>query len=435
MVWAILVIDILTIIISIRKRALPYALLTLFFMFLVVGQAFQISYDLSGTTDVFYRYAFISKDGFHAALLYLLGTSVLSLILVALAGGYRKGSQPAPMHSFNPPPSLYFALLLFLAGVAGVLIFVVVGFRQFLNSSRPGFQTGSTIFIIILAVGLFPLLLKLMLRAKPHKGDIACFLVSVGITGTFSRIHVILYLSILVILLYYNRGWSEAKLKFKHVLAASSIGIVLALLFFIVGAVRDAENYTGGSLALVENYILAHPDKSLLSISMNYRIEVEGMSGLSGAFTHYLHEQSAVSYDLGAYWTAKGALQWIPGFAKPYLSGITDYIDGLNWYSASIIAPGIESSFESFGWLGMLFYAFVFFWLAWQFPIFAVSHRLSPVLELAAFILIGCTVFFVRGSLVVWIGYSIAYLVIIALSWPAWRIWIQPLHADERRIG
>jgi hypothetical protein len=140
-----------------------------------------------------------------------------------------------------------------------------------------------------------------------------------------------------------------------------------------------------------------------------------------------------VKYDFGSYWTFKGALQWIPGFMKPSVNRLNDELDGLRWYTDSIIAPGIESSFESFGWFGMPFYALAFFVLAWEIPLFIVTHRISAMLKLAAFILIGCCMFFVRGSFVVWIGYSISYVGIIAISWPMWCMWVKPLNAVKRR--
>jgi hypothetical protein len=41
--------------------------------------------------------------------------------------------------------------------------------------------------------------------------------------------------------------------------------------------------------------------------------------------------------------------------------------------------------------------------------------------------LLGCDIFFVRGSLDGWIGFSIAYIVTILGSSPLWTLWVVPV--------
>ncbi len=59
--------------------------------------------------------------------------------------------------------------------VAGILIFGVVGLSAFLNTSRPGNQSGATLIITLMSMGVFPLLLKLMFPGRVKRGDIICF--------------------------------------------------------------------------------------------------------------------------------------------------------------------------------------------------------------------------------------------------------------------
>ena len=160
MTWIILLLHLATLAVALKKRVLPYFLFTLYFLFLVVGQAFQIESDLRDRSSVSYLYAFMTREGFGQALWFLFDSSVLSFALVLLADGYKRGTQLPTLRSFEPPRFFYVVMFLFLSGLAGVLIFVVVGLSTFLSSSRPGFESGSTIFLTLLGFGIYPLLLK-----------------------------------------------------------------------------------------------------------------------------------------------------------------------------------------------------------------------------------------------------------------------------------
>ena len=88
-------------------------------------------------------------------------------------------------------------------------------------------------------------------------------------------------------------------------------------------------------------------------------------------------------------------------------------------------------SYTSFGWLGLIFYSLAFFAFAWKLCLFVVRHPLSPPLKLCGFVLIGCGIFFVRGTFPAWIGYSIAYAVTILGSAPLWALWVVPRRDSE----
>ena len=53
-------------------------------------------------------------------------------------------------------------------------------------------------------------------------------------------------------------------------------------------------------------------------------------------------------------------------FVLAELSGIEDALLPFRWYNQSIIAPGVEGSYTSFGWLGFIFYSLAFFAIAWN---------------------------------------------------------------------
>jgi hypothetical protein len=436
MTWIILFLNLATLAVALKKRVLPYFIFTIYFLFLVVGQAFQIQSDLGAQNSVSYLYAFMTRKGFDQALWFLLATSALSLALALLGEGYKRGTRVPTLRSFAPPRLFYVFMFLFLLGLAGVLIFVVVGLSTFLSSSRPGFEPGSTIFLTLLGFGLYPLLLKIMYKSPVQLGDVACasitFLVSLG----FSRMHVILYVTALLTTMYYGWGWADRTIRPKVVIGLTAVTLFGAFGFITVGALRNAQSYTNGSIADLWRYNLDHPAQNMLSTDIMYQRTVEGMSGLTGAFTKADVDPRSVRNDYGLGWIVHGLVLSLPNPLKHPLSSLDETLDKERWYDESIISPGIETSFESFGWLGAIFYPFVFFLFSWKFCLFVVGRPLSPPLRLCSFMLLGCGIFFVRGTLAAWIGYSIAYAVTILGASPLWSLWLVPrTESAELEVG
>jgi hypothetical protein len=436
MTWVILFLNLATLAVALKKRVLPYFIFTIYFLFLVVGQAFQIQSDLGAQSSVSYLYAFMTRKGFDEALWFLFVTSALSLALALLGEGYKRGTRLPALRSFEPPRFFYVFMFLFLLGLAGVLIFVVVGLSTFLSSSRPGFEPGSTIFLTLLGFGLYPLLLKIMYRSPVQLGDVACasitFLVSLG----FSRMHVILYVTALLATMYYGWGWADRTIRIKVVLGLAAVTFFGAFAFITVGALRNAQSYTNGSIAELWRFNMDHPEKNMLSTDIMYQRSVEGMSGLTGAFTKADVDPESVRNDYGLGWIVHGLVLSLPRPFKNPLEALEDNLQQYHWYDESIIAPGIETSFTSFGWLGALFYPLAFFLFAWKFCLFMVGRPLSPPLRLSCFMLLGCGIFFVRGTLAAWIGYSIAYTATILGSSPLWSLWLVPkMDAAELEVG
>ena len=436
MTWIILALNLATLVLALRKRMLPYFILSVYFLLLVVAQAFQINSDVSGRTGVSYLYAYMTQEAFHQALWFLFGVSLLSMILVVIAGGYKRGSLVPVFYKFAPPRFFYPFLLLFLCSLGAVLIFVVVGLANFLSASRPGTEPGSTIFLTLLGLGIYPLLLKILYRTRINAWDIACGAVPLIVSMGFSRMHVILYVTTLLSALYYNRGWADSPVRVRPVVLSSLATVICVLAFIFLGAIRDAQNGTAGAsiLQLIE-YNFEHPETNMLSVSVTYQRSVEAMAGLTGAFTRAEADPGSVVHDFGAGWIVEGVLLSLPSNLKSRLSFIREPVVQYRWYSDSIISSGIESSYTSFGWWGMVFYPFAFFAFAWLFCLFLVRHSLSPPLKLTGWMLIGCGIFFVRGSYPGWIGYSIAYAGTILGSSPLWSFWMVPISDDAQALA
>jgi hypothetical protein len=239
------------------------------------------------------------------------------------------------------------------------------------------------------------------------------------VTAGFSRLHVIIYIIVLLFALYYEKGWADRPFGFRLFVRIFGTGAVAIVFFFVVGAIRDAENFTHGTLSDLVKYNLDHPETSLLSLQYTNRVSIEGMSGLAGAFTAALEDPRQVHRDYGLSITMNGIAQMLPSVIKEQLQEYLSTIDSFYWYrkAAGNVSPGIESSFVSFGWSGAAIYPLLFFAVTWRFPMWILSRRLSPPLKLTCFMWLGCCVFFVRGSWPDWVAFSLSYAVIISLAW------------------
>jgi hypothetical protein len=419
MIWVLVLLNVATTIIALRKRVFPYFILTAVFIVLVVGQAIQMHFAFEDSSTLHYAFSVISWHGFRYALWYVFVVSLLSLLLCSLSRGYRRGSQPQPRWEFNPPASFYVAIVACLCALGGVLIFGVVGLSSFLHTSRPGDVPGATLFITFFGVGTFPLLFKLLFPGRVRRADIFCFLFALALSAGFSRLHVILYVFILLITLFYTRGWSDRAFNARIILIFSAFAVFLFGFFFAVGAIRDAMNVTQGSISDLVEYSLQHPSTSLLSVQVNYRVGIEGMSGLAGAISEAQLYPGEVHRDYGAFSILRGLGQMLPGAVKQDLRDTLNQIETLYWYKKPIgnVSSGLEISFVSFGWIGMILYPCLFFLAYWWVPVRALQLQLAPPLKLACFIWFGCGIFFVRGSWAEWIAFYSAYLIMIGASW------------------
>jgi hypothetical protein len=419
-VWVILVLNVATTVIAVRKRVLLYAILMLETIFLVIGQAFKIQSDLKSASFTAYAFSRITESGFQQALWFVLIVSLMSFGFAVFSRGYQSPPPLREEYRFTPSYLFYFLLLSLECAVAFILIVAVVGISEFLNKSRPGAVPGATLFIVLMSIGLFPLLLKLAYKSRVQFADWLCFVIALGVTAGFSRLHVILYSFIVLTVVYYRRGWVMRPITFRMILAFGFSGLFLTIFFFGFGALRDAQNYTHGSAKDLIQYNLNHPEKSLLSLDLTYRLGVEGMSGLAGAISDAEQNPSLVHRDYGIQSALDGISQILPSFLKQLVSGQIEAIQDWYWYKkpAGNVSPGLETSFVSFGWLGVLVYPLLVFLLGWTVPVKMFTFNLTPPLMLCLLMVIGCTPLAVRGKWSTWFAFSVAYCVIVLIVWP-----------------
>ena len=88
-----------------------------------------------------------------------------------------------------------------------------------------------------------------------------------------------------------------------------------------------------GSIGDLWRYNLEHPEKNLLSVDVMYQGSVEGMSGLTGAFTQALVAPQSVRNDYGVGWIPQGVMLSFPAHSRPVELRSRTPFSPFRWYN------------------------------------------------------------------------------------------------------
>jgi hypothetical protein len=402
--------------IAYKKNNLFYAFYCAFFVFLVSFQSIQISADFVITDTPSYPGHYITAQGHSYALIYLLLTSIFLLVMPLLSKKiiFRPFKQPI---LYQPSRTFYIVMSCYILAVTFVLIFIVIGVNAFLESSRPGAVSGATLFIVALSPAIFPLIIKIYSNNVINKFDLFLFAFALIVTSGFSRIHAIGYLLLAV----FSQAFRTYRIQGVGVSGLKNAGryiggiFVIAFVYLVYGALRDALNYTDSDFASTFDFIMNNQELSLLSFDRNYRVGIEGMSALSGAITYQLDNH--IDYTLLPIFSLlfKGGTQWFPSIIKELIQGdlMTD-ISGFYWYTGSILPPGIESSYVIFNFAGVILFPLMLHVICSKATRVIARGGANLMLILAASLILMNMIHFVRGSWFIWIGYTISYFIVAA---------------------
>ena len=426
----ILAINVLTVCLLFNKRHYELTLLFSLFVALHSVQAILMLPQLvSSSGSILYLYNEVTLEGFEESLLYLFilsGAALLSGFVLPARSSFSQ--SPLFLSSRSDKYRLLFLHLLF---VISLLWFIqsVGGVSAFLYSSRPAAADGSTLPLVLMSVGIFPLLYLRLLRKKASILSIASYSLSMGVALVTSKMHFLAYLlsTMIVILPAFNPlAGSELResllsitpqltpsksirhFKFSGRLKAFLLSIVLVPLLFYAGYFRDS---------LSDLDPTAHTEVTLLGtasdrvntfsdISVFYNLAVEGQSSIAGAFT--LSRKVNASSDLGLTILVKSLYQVFPASLKHNLGSLVD-VNEFYWYQSAIVPSSACDMYIAYGWFGALLFP-VFLFGLYRFFLLLYSRSASAAFRVSVAVQLGLLVFLVRGSLFVYLAFAIAYL-------------------------
>lgn len=332
-----------------------------FFLFLITGQSLNIAFNLIGNGSARYLHNHISVDGHLFATAFLLYTIVTLMVIEFFLFRHWLVVR-FPINYLNPDQKKLsnIGYLLFM-GIFGLIVLVLVklvGVSAILNESRPG-SAGATSMLIFLSVAQYPLNLKIVRLQKFNLLDLGLFGLSIVVSILFSRLLAIFYLLILICNFAYARIKSGKLILIKNLGRITGLTFLLGMLFFGVGTWRHFKGIPETAhltFSQQMEFMMDHPELSLFAIDLNYKIGVEGISGLSGALSRYL-ENEEIKID-GGMSSFSGITGLFPSFVRTK-AGIDKMHQSMReeyWYKGSVVGAGLENAYIHFSFLGLLLF-------------------------------------------------------------------------------
>lgn len=386
------------------------------FLFLVTGQSLNISFNLQQDHAVFYQSNRITGDGHLISSIYLVYCMFIFYIYEYL---YKKRNAQRELLNLKKLNFkklsernikfswIYYAVnwgMFFLFSLSMVLL---VGLNDIVDSSRPS-ASGSTFFLIGLSLCVYPFIIKIISNAALTWKETTLFIITFLFTLLFSRMVAIFHLMLVLVTGYYS-GYNRYRVPLKkYKKYFLFIPLILIVFFFGYGTWRHLKNFEaaqGLSIGDLISYAQQHPENTLFSIDVNYKLGIEGISGLSGIMTQFV-EKPVVKLDWGLS-ALNGFIVLIPSFIRgPFLN----ILDGAYWYNGSIVGSGIEASFVHFSFLGLLVYPI---FLGWYFN--SLNKKITKKTNIGLSIL-PSYVFIIYGLLIIR-GSSRDFLFFIIANW------------------
>lgn len=294
------------------------------------------------------------------------------------------------------------------------------GGDEWLSSGRPG-APGATFFIIGLSSTTYPMLIKLASNLPLKLNDKLLFIMSIIVILSFSRILAIFHILLLIVIYVYSSTYRGIKISLKRYRwALIGAFFLIFTMMFGFGSYRHIVPQIGSTSPFeVFAYIVENPAASLFSLDLNYRISVEGMSGLSGVLSEFL-DKNELKADLGLSALLGGLIQLIPSWFRKFIGDFRDYVHFFYYYQNSIVGGGLEGFFVHFSFFGLLIYPFIFFELAYgvhQKIISLQSSRIDcnkKLLTLAIIAVFGLQL--IRGSTVTLVFFTLSELIVMYLA-------------------
>jgi len=405
----------------------------LVFIFLVVGQAIHISVALFDSYEVLYLFNSITASGHLAASICVLFIIIAVIIADKICPtNVWVPSEDVRLYAVNEKKkywdmgkvAYYVMNWVTCLGLSVLLVMLVGGVNTWATSDRP-VASGSTFLLLGLGLTTYPLLIKLASKVSSNINDKLLFLVSVLMILSVSRIIAILHVMIFIFTYLYPKR-SESKIGKGQIWILIGAGIILFFMMFVYGSYRHVvSRIEADNLFDIYEYIVENPENSLLSLDLNYRVSIEGMSGFSGVMSEVIR-QGSLNADFGLS-ILTGFFMLIPSYFREHLDDLSGYINSFYWYRNSIVPGGLEAFFVHFSVLGILFYPLIYFWFSYILHKKIVSAdrmRLKHTnFKLLKWIVIATAgLFLIRGSTMFFVFFIVSELIILHISFLLFRL-------------
>lgn len=407
-----------------KKDNLIAVLYWMTLIFLVIGQAVHISLALSCTNRVTYLYNEITAEGHLLASIMVavivLMVSLLERIFVRKKTIYPDSQKQFKIKLLDKYFGLYYlAITILFLLITAVLIKTIGGGAAWLYTDRPA-APGSTFLVLLLGIGAYPLLIKMVSKCRINICDRLLFVVSTGLILSFSRFLALFNILLLIVSYIYSvqREKPLSLKRYKWLFLA--IGILLISMQFLYGSFRQF-SYLLRDYNIIEvaNIVAQNPEKSLLSVDMNYRFNIEGMSSFSAVISKFM--------DTGKFQADYGIslLQVIekmfPSWSREITGTVWENVRSFYWYQDSIVGGGLEGFFVHFSFWGLLLYPFIYFWLAYGIhsKLLSSNNQAKSLIDSNSLLLIVFAVFglqIVRGSTLFLVLFTTSEIMIMYLS-------------------
>ncbi|MDB5002308.1 MAG: Membrane protein [Mucilaginibacter sp.] len=417
-----LIMNMWLIFISYKRNKLINLIYHFVFLFLVTGQSLNISINLQEDREVYYHSNRITGEG-HLISSFFIFYCMVIFYLFEYLYKKRRPSKNIFNSSFKKNKQVNYSIPYYVVNwivffLMSFSMVALIGFNEIIDEGRPG-GSGSTFLLIVLSLCIYPFIIKIINNSSINYKETTLFIGTFFITVLFSRMIAIFHLMMVVVAGYYSvyNKYRTPLSKYKKYFI--TVPIILVIFFFGFGTYRNLKNFndaSGLSFNELLGYIKEHPENTLFSIDVNYKLGIEGISGLSGLMTQFC-ENPFIKID-GGLSIFSAFITLIPSFFRGVLLPLQEFLLSLYWYKGSIVSSGIEASYVHFSFLGLLGYP-VF--LSWYFN--SLNKKVSSKIysginlsSLTSYVLIIYGLLIIRGSSSACIFFIIANLVIAKFS-------------------
>ena len=245
----------------------------------------------------------------------------------------------------------YVILFGWVIAVAVALVKSAGGIEESLVNPGLNQAFGVTMFLILISVGKFPLMHKIV-TGKPIKiFDIVLFVIVLLLVLFNARLNVGLILLQVIFLTNYCRYEIPRRLLLL-------VPTLIFIVFIVFGLYREFASHAEGVVSkdLLFEFAINYFDLGVL-LDWFYAANVEGFAGLAGILT-YDENIGGIFHDFGLS-NLSFIFQFIPGSIRtdpslPLLEISQGLVSIYPYRNGSLIPPGLEMAFGNFGVLGVI---------------------------------------------------------------------------------